>query len=56
MLSMKKALPTRDNFLALEKEHSSYDSSKIVILSAPYEKTVSYGGGTGKAPKAIIKA
>lgn len=53
---MKKVLPTKDNFLALEKEHSSYEKSKIVIISAPYEKTVSYGGGTGKAPKAIIKA
>lgn len=53
---MKKILPTKDNFLALEKEHSSYDKSKIVIVSAPYEKTVSYGGGTGKAPNAIIKA
>jgi agmatinase len=52
----KKALPTKDNFLALEEKYSAYDKSKIVILSAPYEKTVSYGKGTAKAPKAIIKA
>jgi agmatinase len=49
-------LPTESNFLALEESSSSYDSSKIVILSAPYEKTVSYGGGTGGAPEAIIEA
>ncbi|HEY3875221.1 MAG TPA: agmatinase [Candidatus Kapabacteria bacterium] len=40
----------------MPQEASSYDSSKIVILSAPYEKTVSYGGGTAKGPKAIIKS
>ena len=51
-----KALPTSQNFLALPKENSSYDESKIVILSAPYEKTVSYGGGTSKGPQAIVKA
>ena len=51
-----KVLPTLKNFLALPKESSSYDSSKIVILSAPYEKTVSYGGGTTKGPEAILNA
>jgi agmatinase len=51
-----KVLPTSRNFLALPKESSAYDISKIVILSAPYEKTVSYGGGTAKGPEAIIDA
>jgi agmatinase len=53
-----KVLPTYSNFLALPKESSAYDESKIVILSAPYEKTVSYGGGTasGPAPAAILNA
>ncbi|MFI5201367.1 MAG: agmatinase [Candidatus Kapaibacterium sp.] len=51
-----KVLPTSQNFLALPKESSAYDSSKIVIHSAPYEKTVSYGGGTAKGPEAIIKS
>jgi agmatinase len=55
-MAKRRVLPTAQNFLALEKDHSSYESSKVVILSAPYEKTVSYGGGTGKAPSAIIKA
>jgi agmatinase len=51
-----KVLPASRNFLALPKESSSYDTSKIVILSAPYEKTVSYGGGTAKGPSAILNA
>src|SRR5438876_11775910 len=51
-----KVLPTSGNFLALPKESSLYDSSKIVIISAPYEKTVSYGGGTAKGPAGILKA
>jgi len=51
-----KVQSTSKNFLALPKESSAYDSSKIVILSAPYEKTVSYGGGTAKGPEAIIKS
>ncbi len=51
-----KVLPTSKNFLALPKESSAYETSKIVILSAPYEKTVSYGGGTAKGPEAIINA
>src|ERR1043165_1725254 len=49
-------LGTKQNFLALPKQNSSYDASQIVILSAPYEKTVSYGGGTAKGPAAIVKA
>jgi agmatinase len=51
-----KALPTSNNFLALPKESSTYETSKIVIVSAPYEKTVSYGGGTAKGPSAILNA
>lgn len=49
-------LGVEDNFLALEPSASSYDTSSVVILSAPYEKTVSYGGGTAGAPKAILEA
>ena len=51
-----KTLPLKSNFLAIEKEFSSYENSKIVILSAPYEKTTSYGKGTAKGPAAILKA
>lgn len=51
-----KTLGIKKNFLAIEHEYSSYDSSKIVILSAPFEKTVSYGKGTANGPKEILKA
>ncbi len=51
-----KVLPEADNFLAIEEEFSSFEKSKIAILSAPYEHTVSYGGGAGKGPQAIIDA
>jgi agmatinase len=51
-----KTLPTEGNFLALESKYSSLEDSKIAILSAPYEKTVSYGGGTVNGPKAILDA
>lgn len=44
------------NFLGLAEEHSSYSDSDIVILSAPLEKTVSYGEGTSRAPLEILKA
>lgn len=49
-------LNTESNFLAIEPEFSNFETSKIVILPAPYEHTVSYGGGTANAPDAILKA
>lgn len=49
-------LGVEENFLALEPASSNYENSSVVIISAPYEKTVSYGGGTAKAPKAILEA
>lgn len=44
------------NFLGLESEHSRIADSAVVILPAPYEHTVSYGGGTRKGPRAILRA
>jgi len=44
------------NFLSIEKQYSSLDAAAIAIVSAPYEHTVSYGGGTKHGPKAIIEA
>lgn len=32
------------------------DEARIVILPVPFEATTSYGGGTSKGPKAILKA
>ncbi|MDC1068887.1 agmatinase [Candidatus Kapabacteria bacterium] len=45
-----------NNFLGLEEEFSNYDDSKVVIISAPYEHTVSYGGGTKNGPIEILNA
>ena len=50
------SLGKRQNFLGLEKEFSSYETAKIAVLPIPYEHTVSYGGGTGLGPKALIEA
>jgi len=55
MPSLKTLGPSK-NFLAIDKEMSALDTSTIAVVSAPYEHTVSYGGGTGKGPEAILKA
>ena len=51
-----KTLGVNANFLAIGKEISSFDRSQIVVLPAPYEHTVSYGGGTRRGPQAILNA
>lgn len=51
-----KTLGHKKNFLAIENEHSSLRESRIAIVSAPYEHTVSYGGGAAKGPAAILEA
>ena len=53
---MTKVLDIKHNFLGIEKQYSTFETSKIVILPAPYEHTVSYGSGTKKGPEAILKA
>lgn len=50
-------LGTEDNFLGIsEVELYSYEKSKVVIQSAPYEKTSSYLEGSANGPGAIIAA
>lgn len=51
-----QTLGKESNFLAIEPEVSSFESSEIVIISAPYEHTVSYGGGTANGPQGILEA
>ncbi len=52
-----KHLNYKKNFLAIEEsEFCSYELSKYVIQSAPYEYTSSYLAGSCKGPEAIIKA
>ncbi len=45
-----------ENFLAIEEQYSNLADSKIAIISAPYEHSVSYGGGTANGPQGIIDA
>lgn len=45
-----------NNFLGIPGEFSSYEKSRVAVLSVPYEATVSYGKGTAKGPQAIIHA
>lgn len=51
-----KELGIKQNFLAIDKKYSNYKDSQIVVLSAPLEKTVSYGKGTAGGPKEILNA
>jgi agmatinase len=51
-----KILDKTGNFLAIDEKFSNYKNSKIVIVQAPYEHTVSYGSGTRNAPQAILNA
>jgi len=56
---MKKKIPTlpsKSNFLGLEKQFSSFDNSLVVVLPCPFERTTSYGKGTAKGPLAILNA
>ncbi len=46
----------RKQFLGPEPEFSRFDSAAVAVLPFPYEGGVSYGRGTGLAPKAIIDA
>jgi agmatinase len=47
-------LPT--NFGLLEAESSDYESSRVVVLPVPFERTTSYGKGTLHGPAAILRA
>lgn len=51
-----KTLGKKHNYLAIEKEYSSWENSQIAIVSAPMEQTVSYGKGTADGPKGILNA
>lgn len=44
------------NFLGLSDDESRYDDSDGVVVPVPYERTVSYGGGTAGGPAAILEA
>jgi agmatinase len=44
------------NFCGLSDEYTNYETSKIVVLPVPFEKTTSWLKGTSKGPYAIIDA
>ncbi|MCJ8340452.1 MAG: agmatinase [Pseudomonadales bacterium] len=43
-------------FLGSEIEQPAANQAAFQVLPVPYEKTVSYGGGTAQGPSAILKA
>ena len=53
---MLKALDIKRNFLGIEKQYSAFETSKVVVLPAPYEHSVSSGTGAKNGPEAILKA
>ena len=45
------------NFLGLEKtDLVSWDDAKAVVLPLPFERTVSWGSGTARGPRALLEA
>lgn len=44
------------NFGDFPEQYSSYETSRVVILPIPYEKTTTYGRGCSQGPEAIINA
>jgi agmatinase len=42
-----------DNYFGLEPELAAFERARFVVMSAPFEGTVSYGVGTGAGPDAI---
>jgi agmatinase len=44
------------NFGGVDAEMADFENAKVLIWPVPFEKTVSYGGGTKDGPHAIIDA
>jgi len=54
---MSAQLNSENNFLGITEENLfSYNTSSVVIQSAPYEYTSSYLAGSDKGPEAILEA
>lgn len=45
-----------DNFFAIPPELATFERARFVVMSAPFEGTVSYGGGTAAGPRAVHTA
>jgi agmatinase len=44
------------NFLGIPESENGLETSRVVVLPVPYERTVSYGVGTRNGPAAILEA
>ena len=44
------------NFLGIPEAENGLETSRVVVLPVPYERTVSYGVGTRNGPAAILEA
>ncbi len=44
------------NYGGLDSQHSSLETSRVVLLPVPYDRTASYMKGTAKGPEAIVDA
>ncbi len=42
-----------DNFFGIDPELATFERARFVVIQAPFEKTVSYGGGTSAGPSAM---
>lgn len=44
------------NFALLPEEQSAFETSQVVVLPVPFERTTSYGKGTSAGPAALVRA
>jgi agmatinase len=47
---------TAPTFLGLPAEDSTFQGARVLVLPVPFEGTVSWGGGAGRGPAAILEA
>lgn len=53
---MRQKLPQNKNFLGLDTDLSDPRSSGVILLTAPFEQTSSFGKGSAAGPEAILEA
>lgn len=53
---MREATPEATTFALLDEEDTRYETSAVVVLPVPFERTTSYGKGTARGPAAILEA
>jgi len=51
-----KAIEQRQGFLRLAGEYGDPEAAGVVVLSAPFERSSSYGWGSFRGPRAILEA